>query len=222
MITVNEDIGIEIEAEVNAEAEMNAFVFVGEGGTPDGLDGGHADTSYPSPTEDPWLAQIQIRRDTLADWISENPTLRFGEFGFISDQKFLVMGDGVSDFNTLVADSENIYETKKYIDDLISNVYASYDGVIAILIQNIFDLSDQLAIVQSSLPKFNQRVHAVGLSVTDFTTDFNFVNGTLMVFRGGEKGRVLIDVSETGPNSFTLVDDLDPSESLICQYIEQP
>ena len=134
MITVNEDIGVEIEAKVNAEAEIDAFVFIGSGGTPDGIDGGEADTEFPEPTEDPWLSQIQIRRDVLADWVSANPVLRFGEFGFVSDEKYLVIGDGASDFNTIVGDDENIYETKKYVDDLVDNVYNTYDFVIGELI----------------------------------------------------------------------------------------
>jgi hypothetical protein len=44
---------------------------------------------------------IQIRRDTVANWASVNPTLAQGEQGFETDSGFMKIGDGVSDWNTL-------------------------------------------------------------------------------------------------------------------------
>ena len=45
--------------------------------------------------------QIQIRRDTSANWTSANPTLAQGEQGFETDTNKLKIGDGTSDWNTL-------------------------------------------------------------------------------------------------------------------------
>ena len=45
--------------------------------------------------------RIQVRRDTEADWESENPTLADGEPGYVTDTGELVFGDGSSAFTSL-------------------------------------------------------------------------------------------------------------------------
>lgn len=45
--------------------------------------------------------RIQVRRDTLANWQSSNPTLADGEPAWVQDSKVLLTGDGSTDFNTL-------------------------------------------------------------------------------------------------------------------------
>jgi hypothetical protein len=45
--------------------------------------------------------QIQLRRDTAANWTSENPTLAAGEAGFETTTAKLKIGDGSSDWNSL-------------------------------------------------------------------------------------------------------------------------
>lgn len=44
---------------------------------------------------------IQIRRDTLADWNSNNPVLQNGEIAFVMDQNKIKIGDGVNTFSNL-------------------------------------------------------------------------------------------------------------------------
>jgi len=44
---------------------------------------------------------IQIRRDTSANWVSINPTLAAGEFGYETDSNKYKIGDGTSDWNTI-------------------------------------------------------------------------------------------------------------------------
>lgn len=44
---------------------------------------------------------IQIRRDTLALWMSVNPTLASGEIGYESDTANFKVGDGILDWNSL-------------------------------------------------------------------------------------------------------------------------
>ena len=44
---------------------------------------------------------IQIRRGTLAQWLSTNPTLANGEIGFITDQCRLVVGKDEVNFSGL-------------------------------------------------------------------------------------------------------------------------
>lgn len=45
--------------------------------------------------------KIQIRRDTAADWTSNNPTLAAGEIGFESDTYKLKIGDGTTAWTSL-------------------------------------------------------------------------------------------------------------------------
>jgi hypothetical protein len=55
--------------------------------------------------------QLQIRRDTAANWISNNPTLAAGEFGYETDTGKLKIGDGSTVWNSLdeiTFDSVNI------------------------------------------------------------------------------------------------------------------
>lgn len=56
---------------------------------------------------------IQLRRDTLSNWTSANPTLYNGEVGLITDQAKYVVGDGASTFSNL---------TKHNMDTDISNL----------------------------------------------------------------------------------------------------
>jgi len=45
--------------------------------------------------------KIQLRRDTAADWTSNNPTLAAGEFGWESDTNRFKIGDGSAAWNSL-------------------------------------------------------------------------------------------------------------------------
>lgn len=46
-------------------------------------------------------AQIQVRRDTAANWTSVNPTLASGEMGFETDTYKFKIGDGTTAWTTL-------------------------------------------------------------------------------------------------------------------------
>lgn len=45
--------------------------------------------------------RIQVRRDTAANWATENPTLASGEFGFETDTNKLKCGDGSTAWSSL-------------------------------------------------------------------------------------------------------------------------
>ena len=47
------------------------------------------------------MTQIQIRRDTEANWTSVNPTLALGEWGYDTTNKVCKIGDGTTPWNTL-------------------------------------------------------------------------------------------------------------------------
>ena len=58
----------------------------------------------------PRVNQIQLRRDTAANWTSVNPTLASGEVGLETDTRLMKAGDGTTAWTTLayaVANSAN-------------------------------------------------------------------------------------------------------------------
>ena len=57
--------------------------------------------------------KIQLRRDTAADWTSNNPTLAAGEFGWESDTNRFKIGDGSAAWNSL-----SYADTLKTLGDL--------------------------------------------------------------------------------------------------------
>ena len=74
-------------------------------------------------------SQIQIRRDTAANWTSTNPTLAEGELGLETDTRKLKIGDGITAWNDLeyyVNPSEGgtVYERKS--ETFYAPSYISY------------------------------------------------------------------------------------------------
>lgn len=49
--------------------------------------------------------QIQLRRDTAANWTSANPTLAQGEMGLETDTAYYKIGDGSTAWNSLAYSS---------------------------------------------------------------------------------------------------------------------
>tara|TARA_X000001388_G_scaffold41074_1_gene28927 strand:+ start:4702 stop:6000 length:1299 start_codon:yes stop_codon:yes gene_type:complete len=60
--------------------------------------------------------KIQLRRDTAADWTSNNPTLSEGEFGWESDTNRFKIGDGSAAWNSLA-----YADTLKTLGDILVN-----------------------------------------------------------------------------------------------------
>ena len=46
--------------------------------------------------------RIQLRRDTLSNWSTVNPVLAEGEFGIEQDTNKIKIGDGITNWNSLV------------------------------------------------------------------------------------------------------------------------
>ena len=44
------------------------------------------------------VRQIQHRRGTSAEWVSANPTLADGEFGYETDTKRMKIGNGITEW----------------------------------------------------------------------------------------------------------------------------
>ena len=58
--------------------------------------------------------KIQLRRDTAADWTSNNPTMAAGEFGWESNTNRFKIGDGATAWNSL-AYSDTLKQFVKFV-----------------------------------------------------------------------------------------------------------
>ena len=57
--------------------------------------------------------QIQLRNDTAANWVSNNPVLAQGEMGIETDTRKFKFGDGTTAWNSL---SYGVVSTAEIID----------------------------------------------------------------------------------------------------------
>ena len=64
---------------------------------------------------------FKIRRDTAANWSSENPTLAAGEMGLDQTNNFIKMGDGSTAWNSLAQFTQNI----ENVEDLVGAMVTS-------------------------------------------------------------------------------------------------
>jgi len=67
--------------------------------------------------------QIQLRRDTAANWASANPVLALGEMGFETDTLKYKLGDGVTAWNSLLYGAfDGFTSGRRYVfDDAVSD-----------------------------------------------------------------------------------------------------
>lgn len=137
---------IELSASIEAENPSTADAVVN-----DGIDGGGPGSTYPTPTGSALLVQLQVRRGAESVWNSQNPVLRSGEIGLVTDQKYLVVGNGVDAFVDLIVDKDNVYETKGYIDYWVDQIFANYDSVIGAILSNISTIESNVLTVSSDL-----------------------------------------------------------------------
>lgn len=117
------------------------------------------------------MYQIQLRRDTAANWTTEDPTLAEGELGYETDDKYFKIGDGSTAWTSLgyipitadgdlwVRDSQKLYlgtgkdgEIYSGSDDLyIRNVTADKDIIVSI---NDGSVQTTVLTVDASAPNF--------------------------------------------------------------------
>lgn len=77
------------------------------------LEGGDSTSAFTG--ESPATVQITVRKDTAANWNTNNPILADGEIGYVTDDKQFFVGDGVTAYNSF-PDANFIV----HWDDLIS------------------------------------------------------------------------------------------------------
>lgn len=78
------------------------------------------------------IAQIQMRRDTAANWTSEDPTLANGEWGLETDTKKIKIGDGSTSWSSLDYYIEN---------DKLCTAWVNFNGTGTVAIRDSYNVS---------------------------------------------------------------------------------
>ena len=126
--------------------------------------------------------KIQLRRDTAADWTSNNPTLAAGEFGWESDTNRFKIGDGSAAWNSLA-----YADTLKTLGDLAvtgSTISAPSNGDLTLTTSGSGKVNISNAYtLPSSDGSANQVLQTNGSGVLSFGSvsvgDFSFVGSTM-------------------------------------------
>ncbi len=127
--------------------------------------------------------KIQLRRDTAADWTSNNPTLSEGEFGWESDTNRFKIGDGSAAWNSL-----EYADTLKTLGDLAvtgSSISAPSNGDLTLTTSGSGKVNISGAYtLPSSDGSANQVLQTNGSGVLSFGSvsvgDFSFVGSTMI------------------------------------------
>ena len=126
--------------------------------------------------------QIQLRRDTAADWASNNPTMAAGEFGWESDTNRFKIGTGSAAWNSL-----EYADTLKTLGDLGitgSTISAPSNGDLTLTTSGSGKVNISNAYtLPSSDGSANQVLQTNGSGVLSFGSvsvgDFSFVGSTM-------------------------------------------
>lgn len=150
--------------------------------------------------------QFQHRRDTAANWSSNNPTLAAGELGLDTTSKRFKIGDGSTAWNSLVYanDSESLIfvltEGNAFVGtELATLEYVPFDLIITELILSVSaaptgaNLISDLNVNGSSILSTKISIDATELDSTTATTPY--VLSTTAISKGD---RVSVDIDQIG------------------------
>jgi hypothetical protein len=123
-------------------------------------------------TEQVIIKRIQIRRDTLANWLAVDPILADGEIGYIKDSNTIKIGNGVNKFSEI----QNLnQEDSQILLQHINNKENPHEVTKAQVglgnVDNTSDIDKPVSVaIQSALNNKVDKITGKGLSEDDFTT----------------------------------------------------
>ena len=181
---------------------------------------------------------FKIRRDTAANWSSNNPTLAAGEMGLDQTNNFIKMGDGTTAWNSLAQFTQNIENVEDLVgamvtsntETFISVTYDDSDGTLDFVVPVLDE--DNLATDSATHLATQQSIKAyVDAQVTASDLDFQGDSGgalsidldsETMTFTGGTG----IDTVGSGNTLTTSIDStvttLTGSQTLTNKTLTSP
>lgn len=146
----------------------------------------------------PAVIKVKIRTGTSAEWLDANPVLLEGEFGFISDELQVIIGDGTNSYLTLI-DSfhrDNQLATIQFVE-------TSYGGLQTIIANEINARIDADALLQDAIDDINFDVTSINGSISSLETRTSTIEGLLSALdlTLTAKGQLLVLNIDTGKYS---------------------
>jgi hypothetical protein len=182
----------------------------------------------------PAIIKVKIRTGTLAEWVNANPILLQGEFGFVTDDKKLIIGDGTNAFLTLYDSFHRYYQiaSVEYLEQVTGALQTSLGDEITdridadgILQDNIDNIAFDVTTINGTLTSHDTRISAVETLIANFNLTLtakgqilvlNDIEGKYIPLQVGANGYVLTadDTNSSGiswsaiPNQSIALDDL--------------
>ena len=134
----------------------------------------------------PTIVQIQLRRDTAANWASNNPVLASGEPGYDITNRLQKIGDGISAWNDLDGVNQDIfsYTAGEAIggDKVVvikSGEVFLFDPTDITHLGRVVGISANSAVLGDPVTIVTDNNQSTGLTLTDGAIYFGGASGTI-------------------------------------------
>jgi hypothetical protein len=137
----------------------------------------------------PAIIKIKIRTGTSAEWLDANPVLLEGEFGFISDDLQVIIGDGTNSYLTLI-DSfhrDNQLATIQYVETAIGGFYTALGNETTARTNADNDLQDLIDAIELDITNIEGSVSTLQSDVSTIQGLLSLLDLTLTA-----KGQILV------------------------------
>jgi len=195
------------------------------------LEGGDSASAFGG--ESPATVQITVRKDTSANWSSNNPVLGESEIAHVTDTNQYVIGNGVDAFIDLP--NTNYFAS---MDDLMTQI-GNVSGSLAEIQSDISTLQTDLGLAETSIAGLTTSVSSLQTSVnnhesditdlqstvstlqTDLTSNVSALQSQIDTLSGGvmKKYELIINSSDILANLDTPIDIITPTSGKILQFI---
>jgi hypothetical protein len=160
----------------------------------------------------PAIIKVKIKTGTLAEWVNANPILLQGEFGFVIDDKQLIIGDGTNAFLTLydsfhrynqIASVESLEQVTGAFQTSLGNEITNRTNADNDLQNAIDDIIFDVTTINGTLTSHDTRIIAVETLIANFDLTLT-AKGQILVLDDFEGKYIPLQV---GANGYVLTAD---------------
>lgn len=143
----------------------------------------------------PAIIKVKIRTGTSAEWTSANPILLEGEFGFITDELQVIIGDGTNNYLTLIDayHRDNQIATIGFVDILFAGTSLSIANEASARENADNDLQDAIDNIVFDVTTINGSITTIQGDLFTIQSELAKLNLTLTA-----KGQILVLDENTG------------------------